>query len=103
MKTSCWGNYSIILTSLLLNYFSSLKKVLKTGYPASIWGHSSHVQRLFMFYPTEIAELQARQINTVFQIFDTHLSRDIDKTLSITLINALQAFPLLRHKILTFA
>jgi hypothetical protein len=84
---------NLMLGQLFNNTYKSVAQLLlkleesaEDWYPASIWGHSSHVHRLFMFYPTEIAELQARQINTVFQIFDTHLSRDIDKTLSITLL-----------------
>jgi hypothetical protein len=46
--------------------------------------------------------LQACKINT-FLIFDTHLRGAIDKTVSPTLMNKLQAFPLLRHKIQTFS
>jgi hypothetical protein len=58
---------------------------------ASIWGHSS-VHKLFPFYPSDISVLQSHHINTVSQIFDMYLSRGIEKTISSTLMNNLQAF-----------
>jgi hypothetical protein len=39
---------------------------------APICGHSQ-VHKLFMFYPTDIATLQAHQVNTISQLFDNHI------------------------------
>ncbi len=63
------------------------------------------IQLLFgsPFYPADIATLQTLQITTISQIFETHLSGGIDKTISPDLLNSLQAYPSLRHKLRLFA
>jgi hypothetical protein len=93
---------------LLTQAFQSVAELLikhkdntQDGHIAPICGHSC-VYKLFLFYPADIATLQAHQMNMVSQIFYTHLSRAIDETVSPTLTNELLAFPLLRHKIQTF-
>jgi hypothetical protein len=50
---------------------------------APVWGHS-RFHKLFPFYPADIATLQVLQINIVLQIFYSHLSGGIDKTVSPT-------------------
>jgi hypothetical protein len=69
---------------------------------APIWGHSK-AHKLFPFYPADIATLQTLRINTVSQIFETHLSGGIDKDISPELITALQDYPSLRHKLRLFS
>jgi hypothetical protein len=69
---------------------------------APIWGHS-RIQKLFPFYPVDIATLQSQRINTVSQIFETHLSGGIDKELSPDLLTSLQAYPSLRYMLRLFA
>jgi hypothetical protein len=65
---------------------------------APIRGHS-RTHKLFPFYPADIATLQTLQITTVSRIFETHLSGGIDKTISPDLLNSLQTYPSLRHKL----
>jgi hypothetical protein len=61
------------------------------------------MHKLFPFYPADIATLQTLRINTVSQIFETHLSGGIDKNVSPDLLTSLQPYPALRHKLTLFA
>jgi hypothetical protein len=78
-----------------------LKESAEDWHLSPIWGHSS-VHKLFPFFTADIVILQAHLVNTVSQLFDIHLSGGIDKTASPMLMNVLQAFPFLRHKIELF-
>jgi hypothetical protein len=69
---------------------------------APIWGHS-RIHKLFPFYPADIATLQTLQVTTISQIFETHLSGGIDKDISPDILNSLQAYPSLQHKLRLFA
>jgi hypothetical protein len=69
---------------------------------APIWGHSK-THKLFPFYPADIATLQSLRINTVSQIFETHISGGIDKDISPDLLTSLQDYPSLRHKMKLFS
>ncbi len=60
---------------------------------APMWGHS-WTHKLFPFYLANIVTLQVHQINMVFQIFDTHIRGGVDNSISLMLMNDLQAFPL---------
>jgi hypothetical protein len=63
----------------------------------------SRTHKLFPLYPADIATLQTLRINTVSQIFETHLSGGIDKNVSPDLLTNLQPYPALRHKLMLFA
>jgi hypothetical protein len=66
---------------LMANFLKKIEDSHEDWHHAPIWGHSrSH--KLFPFYPADIATLQTLQINTVSQIFETHLSGGIDKDIS---------------------
>jgi hypothetical protein len=85
--------------------FQSMAKFLKKAedsyedwHHAPICGHS-RTHKLFPIYPADIATIQTLQITPVSQIFETHLSGGIDKTSSLDLLNSLQVYPSLRHKL----
>ncbi len=66
-----------------------------------LYGEFSSSQA-FPFYPADIARLQAHRVNTVSQLFDTHMSGGIDKVVSPMLMTVLPAFPTLCHIIKLF-
>jgi hypothetical protein len=87
---------------LMATFLKRLEDSQEDWHHAPIWGHSQ-IHQLFPFYPADIATLQTLRINTVSQMFETHLSGGIDKELSPDLLTSLQAFPPLRHKLRLFA
>ncbi len=94
---------------MLGEVFKSMANFLKKAedshegwHHAPIWGQT-HTHKLFPFYPADIATLQTLQITTVSQIFETHLSGGIDKTISPDLLTYLQAYQSLSHKLRLFA
>jgi hypothetical protein len=86
----------------MANFLKKIEDSHEDWHHAPVWGHS-RILKLFPFYPADIATLQTLRINTVSQIFETHLSGGIDKDISPDLLNSLQAFPSLRHKLRLFA
>jgi hypothetical protein len=103
--SSVWAWLIIGPHTRALVYHSKFLKKAKDSqedwHHAPIWGHSC-THKLFPFYPADIATLQTLQINTVSQIFETHLSGGIDKTISPDLMTSLQVYPSLRHKLQLF-
>jgi hypothetical protein len=81
----------------MANCLKKLEDSHEDWHHAPIWGHS-RTHKLFPFYPADIATLHTLQINTVSQIFETHLSGGIDKSISPDLLTSLQPYPALRHK-----
>jgi hypothetical protein len=86
----------------MANFLKKLEDSHEDWHHAPIWGHS-RTHKLFPFYPADIATLQTLRINTVSQIFETHLSGGIDKNVSPDLLTSLQPYPSLRHKMMLFA
>jgi hypothetical protein len=82
----------------MANFLEKIEDSHEYWHHAPIWGHS-RIHRLFPFYLADIATLQALQLTTVSQIFETHLNGGIDKDISPDLLNSLQAYPSLRHKL----
>jgi hypothetical protein len=86
----------------MANFLTKMEDSSEDWHHAPIWGHS-RTHKLFPLYPADIAMLQTLQINTVSQIFETHLSGGIDKNVSPDLLTNLQPYPALRHKLMLFA
>ncbi len=86
----------------MAKFLTKLEDSQEDWHHAPIWGHS-RTHKLFPFYPADIATLQTLRINTVSQIFETHLSGGIDKNVSPDLLTSLQPYPALRHKLTLFA
>ncbi len=86
----------------MAKFLTKLEESQDDWHHAPIWGHS-RTHKLFPFYPADIATLQTLRINTVSQIFETHLSGGIDKNVSPDLLISLQPYPALRHKLTLFA
>jgi hypothetical protein len=86
----------------MANFLKKLEDSQEDWHHAPIWGHS-RTHKLFPFYPADVATLQTLQINTVSQIFETHLSGGIDKNISPDLLTSLQPYPTLCHKLRLFA
>jgi hypothetical protein len=86
----------------MAKFLTKLEDSSEDWHHAPIWGHS-RTHKLFSLYPADIATLQTLRINTVSQIFETHLSGGIDKNISPDLLTNLQPYPALRHKLLLFA
>ncbi len=86
----------------MANFLKKTEDSQEDWHHAPIWGHS-RIHKLFPFCPTDIATLQTLQINTVSQIFETHLSGGIDKIVSPDLMTSLQDYPSLRYKLRLFA
>ncbi len=63
----------------MANLLKKLEDNQEDWHYAPMWGHS-RTHKLFPFYPADIATLQTLQINTVSQIFETHLSGALMKT-----------------------
>ncbi len=97
--TQCWGKHAF---KSIANFLKKLEDSHEDWHHAPVWGHS-RIHKLFPFYPADIATLQTLQINTVSQIFETHLSGGIDKDISPDKLTSLQDFPSLRHKLRLFA
>ncbi len=86
----------------MANFLKKLEDSHEDWHHAPIWGHSRN-HKLFPFYPADIATLHTLQINTVSQIFETHLSGGIDKSISPDLLTSLQPNPALCHELRLFA
>jgi hypothetical protein len=86
----------------MAKFLTKLEESQEDWHQAPIWGHS-RTHKLFPFYPADIATLQTLRINTVSQIFETHLSGGIEKNVSPELLTSLQPYPALRHKLTLFA
>jgi hypothetical protein len=86
----------------MANFLTKLEDSQEDWHHAPIWGHS-RTHKLFPLYPADIATLQTLGINSVSQIFETHLSGGIDKNVSPNLLTSLQPYPALRHKLILFA
>ncbi len=86
----------------MANFLKKTEDSHEDWHHAPIWGRS-RTHKLFPFYPVDIATLQTLQINTVSQIFKTHLSGGINKTISPDLLTSLKACSSLRHKLRLFA
>ncbi len=86
----------------MAKFLTKLEESQEGWHHAPIWGHS-RTHKLFPLYPADIATLQTMRINTVSQIFETHLSGGIDKNVSPDLLTSLQPYPALRHKLTLFA
>ncbi len=86
----------------MANYLQKVENSLEDRHHAPIWRHS-RTHKLFPLYPANIATLHTLRINTVSQIYETHLSGGIDKNISPDLLNSLQAFPSLCHKLRLFS
>jgi hypothetical protein len=63
------------------HFLVKLKKSREVWHLATIQGHSQ-VQKFFPFYPADLAALETHGIITVSQIFKTHFSGGIYKTIS---------------------
>ncbi len=86
----------------MANILTKLEESSEDWHHTPIWGHS-RTHKLFPLYPADIATLQTLRINTVSQIFETHLSGGIDKNISPDLLTNLQPYPALCHKLTLFA
>jgi hypothetical protein len=86
----------------MAKFLTKLEDSKEDWHHAPIWGHS-RTHKLFPFYPADIATLQTLRINTVSQLFETHLSGGIDKNISPDLLTSLQPYPALCHKLTLFA
>jgi hypothetical protein len=86
----------------MAKFLTKLEDSQEDWHHAPIWGHS-RTHKLFPLYPADIATLQTLRINTVSQLFETHLSGGIDKNISPDLLTSLQPYPALRHKLTLFA
>jgi hypothetical protein len=60
------------------------------------------ISKLFPLYPADIAMLEVQRIMTISQIFETHLSGRIDKSISPELMTSLTLYPVLQHKLKVF-
>jgi hypothetical protein len=76
----------------MASFLRKLEDSHEDWHHAPIWGHSK-THKLFPFYPADIATLQTLRINTVSQIFETHLSGGIDKDISPDILTSLQDYP----------
>jgi hypothetical protein len=90
MKTSAkLKNENLILEETFKSVSQLINKLedsVNDWHLAPLWGHTG-VHKLCPFYSVDIATLQAHRINTVSQLFDTHLSGGIDKTVSLAQMN----------------
>jgi hypothetical protein len=60
------------------------------------------ISKLFSLYPADIATLEVQRIKTISQIFETHLSGRIDKSISPELMTSLTLYPVLQHMLKVF-
>jgi hypothetical protein len=79
-------------------YLTKLEDNPEDWHLAPIQGHTKF-SKLFPLYPAEAAMLEVKRLTTVSQIFDTHLSGRIDKSISPEVMNSLALYPMLQHKL----
>ncbi len=84
----------------LADYLTKLEDSPEDWHLAPIRGHTKF-NKLLPLYPAEAATLEVQRITTVSQIFDTHLSGRIEKSISPEVMNSLAPYPMLRHKLKT--
>jgi hypothetical protein len=82
----------------MADYLTRLEDSPEDWHLAPIRGHTKF-SKLFPLYPVEVATLEVQRITTVSQIFDTHLSGRIDKSISPEVMNSLALYPILQHKL----
>jgi hypothetical protein len=82
----------------MADYLTRLEDSPEDWHLAPIRGHTKF-SKLFPLYPADIATLEVQRITTVLQIFETHLSGRLDKSISLELINSLASNPILQHKL----
>jgi hypothetical protein len=85
----------------IATYLTKLESSPEDWHLAPIRGHTRN-HKLFPFYPADYATLETHRVVTVSQIFETHLSGQIDKTTSPELLTSLAPYPALRHKLQVF-
>jgi hypothetical protein len=85
----------------MAKYLTKLEESPEDWHIAPVRGHT-RIHKLFPFYPADIATLETQGIITVSQLFETHLSGRIDKSVSPELMNSLSQYPALQHKIRIF-
>jgi hypothetical protein len=82
----------------MADYLTKLEDSPEDWHLAPIRGHTKF-SKLFPLYPVEIATLEVQRITTVSQIFETHLSGRLDKSITLELMNSLAPYPILQHKL----
>ncbi len=87
----------LALKSMAL-YLAKLEDSPEDWHLAPVRGHT-RVHKLFPFYASDLVTLEANSIVMVSQLFETHLSGRIDKTVSNNLITFLTQYPMLQHKV----
>jgi hypothetical protein len=86
---------------LMAEYLTKLEDSPEDWHLSAIRGHTK-ISKLFPLYPANIATLEVQRITTVLQIFETHLSGRIDKSISPELMTSLTLYPVLQHKLKVF-
>jgi hypothetical protein len=79
-------------------YLVTLEDSPEDWHLAPVRGHT-RIHKLYPLYPADLATLEVHGITTVSQLFETHLSGRIDKTISNELLTSLTRYPMLQHKL----
>ncbi len=82
----------------MADYLTKLESSPEDWHLAPIWGHT-RFSKLYPLYPAEAATLEVQRLTTVSQLFDTHLSGRIDKSISPEIMAMLAPYPMLQHKL----
>jgi hypothetical protein len=82
----------------MADYLTKLEDSPEDWRLSPIRGHTK-ISKLFPLYPADIATLEVQRITTVSQIFETHLSGRLDKSISPELMTSLAPYPKLQHKL----
>ncbi len=82
----------------MTEYLTKLEDSPEDWHLSPIRGHTK-ISKLFQLYPADIAMLEVQRIKTVLQIFETHLSGRINKSISPELMTSLALHPILQHKL----
>ncbi len=82
----------------MADYLTKLEESPEDWHLAPIRGHTKF-SKLLPLYPAEAATLEVQRMTTVSQLFDTHLSGRIDKSISPEVLTSLAPYPMLRHKL----
>ncbi len=86
---------------LMAVYQTKLEEIPKDRHLVPIRGHT-RVHKLFPFYPADLATMETHRTRTVSQIFEPHLTRGIEKSISPSLLTLLLPYPVLQHKLRVF-
>jgi hypothetical protein len=73
---------------LMAKYLIKFEDSPEDWHLAPVW-RQTRIHKLFPFYPADIVTLETQGIITVSQLFETHLSRRINKSISSELMNSL--------------